>query len=151
MNTSYGFDHITNELTISKAFQKKASIYGTEEYKTVLAFRKDYPNLKIVVKTKKGNEKAADDRLTFTKMHDFIKLCANSDERLAVYDRVFALSKCQRSPYAYVKRWFLENYANYSENPEFVDGCVIPKTRAELEAEMKAKAADETSAQDAAA
>ena len=151
MNTSYSFNQATLELTISKAFEKNASIYGTDEYKTILSLRKDYPKLKIVVQVKKGNEKGANDKLTYTKMRDFIKLCPNSVERLATFDRVYALSKCQRSPYAYVKRWFLDNYANYSENPEFADGCVIPKTKVEMEAEKKAKTTDEASTLDAAA
>ena len=83
MNTSYSFNQATLELTISKAFEKNASIYGTDEYKTVLNLRKDYPKMKIVVQAKKCKEKGANDKLTYTKMRDFIKLCPNSDERLA--------------------------------------------------------------------
>lgn len=140
MNTSYSFNQTTLELTISKAFEKNASVYGTEEYKTILNLRRDYPNLRIFVKTQKAAEKKADDKLTYPKMRGFIKLCRDADERLVTFDRVLALSKCQRSPYAYVKHWFLENYANYNCNPELKEGYVIPKTRAEMEAE-KAQAA----------
>ena len=135
MNTSYSFNPTTLELTISKAFEKNASVYGTDEYRTILNLRKDYPNLKIFVKTQKAAEKTANDKLTYTKMRDFIKLCPDSNKRLATFDRVLALSKCQRSPYAYAKHWFLENYANYSSDPEFNDGYVIPKTKTEVEAE----------------
>ena len=41
-----------------------------------------------------------------------------------------------------MKTWFLENYANYSETPKFdADGFAIVKTKAEVEAERKAKEA----------
>ena len=47
-----------------------------------------------------------------------------------------ALSKIQKSPYNYVKTWFLDNYANYSEQPVFdEDGYVVVKTKAEMENE----------------
>ena len=46
-----------------------------------------------------------------------------------------------------MKTWFLNNYANYSEQPTFdADGFVIVKTKSEMEAEMQAK----ENAQDAA-
>ena len=45
---------------------------------------------------------------------------------------------------AYVRKWFLENYANYAEDPEFdANGFVIAKTKSQMEAEKKAKAQEE--------
>ena len=55
-------------------------------------------------------------------MEDFISLCDNSD----------------------VRKWFLENYANYAEDPVLdANGCVIVKTKSQMEAEAKAKAQEE--------
>ena len=43
----------------------------------------------------------------------------------------------------YVKNWFMANYANYSETPDFdAEGYVIVKTRAEMEQEAAANKDD---------
>ena len=43
-----------------------------------------------------------------------------------------------------MRKWFLENYANYAEDPEFdANGFVIVKTKSQMEAEKKAKAQEE--------
>ena len=77
-------------------------------------------------------------------MEDFISLCANSEERLDVFEKIKALSKIQASPYANVRKWFLENYANYAEDPELdANGCVIVKNKSQMEVEKKAKAQEE--------
>ncbi len=71
-------------------------------------------------------------------MKQFIQQCRDSKERLEIFDRVYALSKAQRSPYHYMKMWFLDNYANYSEKPEFDEkGFVIVKTKAQMEEEKR--------------
>ena len=84
---------------------------------------------------------------TFAQMEGFIAKCANSEERLDVFEKIKALSKIQASPYAYVRKWFLENYANYAEDPEFdANGFVIVKTKSQMEAEAAAKKAQEEAA-----
>ena len=52
------------------------------------------------------------------------------------FNAVKDMSKGQQSPYNYVKTWFMENYANYSEQPVFDEaGYVVVKTKAEMEHE----------------
>lgn len=143
--TSYNFDAINTVLTITKDFARKASQLNSPEYKTMLQLRRDYPNLEIVMR--EGTKKQAASGITFKQMEGFIEQCRDAANRLATYKRVKALSKVQRSPYKYVKEWFLNNYANYSENPEFdEEGFVIVKTKAQMEQEAKAAAAGEGAA-----
>lgn len=79
--------------------------------------------------------------ITFTKMEEFIKQCRDSKDRLEAFKKVKALSKIQASPCKYVNTWFLDNYVNYSEQPEFdADGFVAVKTRSQMEAEKKTAA-----------
>ena len=141
-NSDCRFDHATNTLTITKAFKAAASKLGTPEYKTILELRRDNPTMKIEVveKTPKKNDAP---KLSYKQMKQFISQCRDAAERMAIYERVFALSQAQRSPYHYAKAWFLDNYANYSDKPEFDDdGFVIVKTKAEMKAEAsKAEAA----------
>ena len=141
--TGYNYDAITNTLTMTASFAKKASQLNTPEYNTVRQLRLDNPGMKIekaIRKTPSNQPMNA----TFAQMEGFIAKCANSEERLDVFEKIKALSKIQASPYAYVRKWFLENYANYAEDPEFdANGFVIVKTKSQMEAEKKAKAQEE--------
>ena len=141
--TGYNYDAITNTLTMTASFAKKASQLNTPEYNTVRQLRLDNPGMKIekaIRKTPSNQPMTA----TFAQMEGFIAKCANSEERLDVFEKIKALSKIQASPYAYVRKWFLENYANYAEDPEFdANGFVIVKTKSQMEAEKKAKAQEE--------
>ena len=141
--TGYNYDAITNTLTMTASFAKKASQLNTPEYNTVRQLRLDNPGMKI----EKASPKASSNRpvsIPFAKMEDFISLCANSEERLEVFAKIRALSKIQASPYAYVRKWFLENYANYAEDPVLdANGCVIVKNKSQMEAEKKAKTQEE--------
>ena len=143
----YSYDALTNTLTMTASFAKKASQLNTPEYKTLLQLRLDNPGMKI----EKATPKASSNRpvsIPFAKMEDFIAQCRDSQKRLNAFNKVKALSKIQASPYAYVRTWFLDNYANYSEQPEFdADGFVVVKTKSEVEAEAKAKAEAEAEAQ----
>ena len=136
----YSYDAITNTLTMTATFAKKASQLNTAEYHIVRQLRNDNPGMKI----EKSAAKAPANRplnITFAKMEGFIAQCRDSKDRLEAFKKVKALSKIQASPYAYVKTWFLNNYANYSEQPEFdADGFVVVKTKSQLEAEKKAAA-----------
>lgn len=151
--TGYNYDAITNTLTMTASFAKKASQLNTPEYNTVRQLRLDNPGMKI----EKAFPKSSSNRpvsIPFAKMEDFISLCDNSEERLEVFAKIKALSKIQASPYAYVRKWFLVNYANYSEQPEFdTNGFVIAKTKSQMEAEKKAqeeaKRAEEVAAAEA--
>ena len=140
--TGYNYDAITNTLTMTASFAKKASQLNTPEYNTVRQLRLDNPGMNQPMNA------------TFAQMESFIAKCANSEERLDVFEKIKALSKIQASPYAYVRKWFLENYANYSEQPEFdTNGFVIAKTKSQMEAEKKAqeeaKRAEEVAAAEA--
>ncbi|MBR3796884.1 MAG: hypothetical protein IKK34_12785 [Clostridia bacterium] len=133
----YSYDPITNSLTMTAAFAKKASQLNTAEYNIVRQLRNDNPGMKI----EKSAAKAPSNRplnITFAKMEEFIKQCRDSKDRLEAFKKVKALSKIQASPYKYVKTWFLNNYANYSEQPEFdADGFVVVKTKSQMEVEKK--------------
>ena len=135
----YSYDAISNTLTMTAAFAKNASQLNTAEYNIVRQLRNDNPGMKI----EKSAAKAPANRplnITFAKMEEYIKNCRDGETRLEAFKKVKSLSKIQSSPYQYVRTWFLENYANYSEQPTFdADGFVIVKTKSEMEAEKKAQ------------
>ena len=136
MKTSgYKFDIFTNTLTITDSFAKKAASYNSPEYNIMTKLRADNPDLQIVKAEKRKAHKA----ISFKEMENYISLCDNKENRLKEFKTVQALAKIQPSPYQYVKTWFLNNYANYSEQPLFDDkGYIIAMTKTQMAAEKKA-------------
>lgn len=138
--TGYTYDALEDALIITEAFAKRASVLHSAEYEIIREFRATHPGRPINLAEKKtSNNRPL--KLSFKQMGEFIAKCRDAEARTARFEQVKALSKVQPSPYAYVKTWFLDNYANYSEQPEFdAEGFVIVKTKSEMEAEAKAKA-----------
>ena len=133
MKTNYSYNAITNTLTVSAAFLKNAANLHSKEYEIIRTLRADHGEITIVTEERR---KSASRAMTFKQMEMHIKQCRDSEKRLAAFDRVKVLSKIQRSPYNYVKTWFMDNYANYSEQPVFdEEGYVVVKTKAEMAAE----------------
>ena len=141
MKTNYSYNAITNTLTVSAAFLKNAANLHSKEYEIIRTLRADHGEITIVTEERRKSVSRA---MTFKQMEMHIKQCRDSEKRLEAFEKVKALSKIQRSPYNYVKTWFMDNYANYSEQPVFdEDGFVVVKTKAEMEAEAKEKAEQE--------
>lgn len=136
--TGYSFDPIENVLTCSTSFLKKASRLNSPEYNVLKQFRAEIPGLKIEKGEKKSGNRPLN--ITFAKMEEYIKNCRDGETRLEAFQKVKSLSKIQPSPYQYVRTWFFDNYANYSEQPTFdADGFVVVKTKSEMETEAQAK------------
>ena len=132
MKTNYSYNAITNTLTVSAAFLKNAANLHSKEYEIIRKLRADHGDITIVTEERR---KSASRAMTFKQMEMHIKQCRDANKRLEAFEKVKALSKIQRSPYNYVKTWFMDNYANYSEQPVFdEDGFVVAKTKAKMEA-----------------
>ena len=105
MKTGYTFDPITNILTISAPFAKKASQVGSAEYDIMLKLRKDYPTLKV-----QREEKTKKEQLTYKEMEAFINLHRNKVDLLNAFKGAKTLSKFHSMPYSFVKGWFTKQF-----------------------------------------
>lgn len=112
MKNGYNYDVMSNTLTISESFAKKASKVGTAEYEIMLKLRKDYPTLKIQKEAKEKTFK----QITFKTMEDFINGHRNAIELKAQFNGIRKLAKFHTMPYLFVKNWFEETF------PYFKDG-----------------------------
>ena len=140
MKTSYNYDAISNTLTVSPTFLKNAGNLHSKEYEIIRKLRADHGDVKIVCES----NRTAPRMMTFKQMSTHIAQCRDAQTRMAAFDRVKALSKIQKSPYNYVKTWFLDNYANYSEQPVFdEEGYVVVKTKAEMDSEKAPQVLEE--------
>lgn len=103
---------------VTKAFEKQARIFGTEEYKLWRAYREDFPAAKMVTKTiKKNPNKKSYKNLTYANMELFIT--EQNSELLVELKKQIKLSKVQSNPYRAVLAWFLSEFPKYDEYKEF--------------------------------
>ena len=97
---------------VTKAFEKQARIFGTEEYKLWRAYRQDFPSAQMVTKTiKKAKNKKNDAKnRTYEKMAEYIRLQENAEALMKEFEAQKKLSIVQKSPYRFVLNWFLDTF-----------------------------------------
>ena len=99
---------------VTKAFAKKAVIFGTEEYKLWKAYREDFPNAQMVTKTiKKNPNKKTNKNMTYENMVKYIKTQENAQQLLEEMEKEIQKSKIQSNPYRAVLAWFEEKFEGY--------------------------------------
>lgn len=116
--TNYKMDFITNTLTITKDFEKKAMNVNSVEYQTLKQLRMDFPSLRIVKKSA-PKRKSSLARPTYDKMVKFLSCQANSAVLLKEFTEVREYSKAHENPYQFVREWFFANFPNYQSIPKF--------------------------------
>lgn len=109
---------------VTKAFQKQARIFGTEEYKLWKAYREDFPNATMTTKKiKKNPDKATYKNMTYKNMEAYIKTLDNSAALLKEYEMAKTQSDVQTSPYRAVLAWFLKTFPNYDSYKKVFESC----------------------------
>ena len=123
---------------VTKAFEKKACIFGTEEFKLWREYKKEFPKAKMVTKSIKKSEKQKKRRnMTFENMKAYIATQPNAKELRKEFDTMKERSKIQKSPYQYMLSWFEAKFEGFNDLDQFM----IQK-----EAERKAKEAENNAA-----
>lgn len=133
---------IINENTaqVTKTFEKRAKIYGTEEYKLWRKFLSENPNFTIVTKKiKKNSDKETNKNLTYKNMGIYIKEQENADELLKEFEKQKRLSKVQKSPYKYVLEWFKQTFENYDSYQDFTNKLKKDNSDKPIEVNFKNK------------
>ena len=115
MTKSVHFDHMTNTLFATKSFLKAAGVLNSTEYRILMAYRADHPDMTIVPnETRKGKK-----RISIPQMADYIKIIDKDGQYKKQFDTVKGLSKIQPSPYKYVKCWFEATFPDYNKMVSF--------------------------------
>ena len=105
---------------VTKAFQKKAVIFGTAEFKLWREYVAMFPNATMVTKEiKKKDDKRTYKNLTYKNIRDFLALQDNGNALLMEFERELKLAKIQESPYRAVLAWFIGKFPNYDEYKDF--------------------------------
>ena len=106
---------------VTKAFQKNAVIFGTEEFKLWREYLTYFPNAKMQTKSiKKNSDKKTRRNLTFKNMVEYMKTQENSEDLLAEFETIKSRSKIQKSPYQYVLSWFEAKFEGYNDLKQFM-------------------------------
>jgi len=111
-------NYTTHTIMMTKKFAKAAEKFGSEEYKNLQEARRDNPNFKIVVVSRKTTTKKDTYKgLTYSYMETYIK--AHDDDQhsiMAEYEMLRGISEAAKEalaePCSYneVKTWFLKTY-----------------------------------------
>ena len=127
-----------NTAQVTKAFQKNACIFGTEEFKMWREYKEIFKDAVMTTKSIKKNPNQKNRRnLTFKNMVGFIQTQPNAKELMKEFETIKERSKIQSSPYQYVLDWFEKKFEGYDELDEFL---------AAKDAERKAKEAEKNAA-----
>ena len=107
---------------VTKAFQKNAVIFGTDEFKLWREYLTYFPNAKMTTKSiKKNTNKKTRRNLTFANMVEYMKTQENSEDLLAEFETMKSRSKIQASPYQYVLSWFEAEFEGYDDLEQFMN------------------------------
>ena len=119
---------------VTKAFEKKACIFGTEEFKLWREYKKEFPKAKMVTKSIKKNPDQKNRRnMTFENMEAYIATQPDAKTLKKEFETIKQRSQIQKSPYQYVLSWFEAKFEGYNDLKQFM---------AEKETERKAKEAE---------
>lgn len=128
---------------VTKAFEKKACVFGTEEFKLWREYKAMFPKAQMVTKKIKKNENQKKRRnRTYENMEEYIKTLA--DEAIeAEFKTIKKRSKIQTSPYQFVLDWFEERFKGYDDMEAFMSQKEEERKQKEAEAAAE-KAANAT-------
>ena len=109
---------------VTKAFEKKACVFGTEEFKLWREYKAMFPKAQMTTKSikKSENQKKRRNR-TYENMEAYIDTLVDEAVRKAVKAEFKAIkerSKIQTSPYQYVLEWFEAKFKGYDDLEQFM-------------------------------
>jgi len=138
---AYSVNHVTRSIILTRDFAKKASIPGTDEYRTFLSLRRDNPEYEVLQRTitkKEGKRKPP----SYKQMKKYISCVENSDYYMARFEAMRAEAASKNGSYARVLKWFRQTFPNFYVMPEYNSDNEIIVTPADYPAEETAPDTD---------
>lgn len=111
--TKITVNSIEGTIVITKAFYKKACMYGTNEYYDLQKAMSENKDFRIEFKT---SEKKTYHGLTLERMEEYIKTQPDCEENLKSFEAVKKVAKTKGALYPLTKKWFLERFKDYKLN-----------------------------------
>lgn len=139
MATKKGIKYVSDtEAQVTKAFEKKACIFGTEEFNLWREYKAMFPKAQMITKTIKKSETQKKRRnRTYENMEAYIDTLVDEAVRKAVkaeFEATKKRSKIQTSPYQYVLEWFEKRFEGYDDLEQFMNQKEEERKQKEAEA-----------------
>ena len=103
---------------VTKAFMKKANIFGTDEFKRWREYKSVFPGAIMTTKSiKKNPDKKTNRNMSYDNMKEFLGTLPNGKELQDELETMKKRSHIQKSPYRFVLDWFeatVEGYENFN-------------------------------------
>ena len=127
-----------NTARVTKAFMKKANIFGTDEFKLWREYKAMFPNAKMITKSiKKNPDKKTTRNMTYENMEEFLRTLSNGEELCKELEIIKKRSLVQKCPYHYVLDWFSETVEGYNDFKKFAAQKEAENKQSETEAATK--------------
>jgi hypothetical protein len=104
----------------------------------------EHPDFRVVPKEIEVNAtKKKYNGLTFNRMKEYIELQEDSENVLAVFEKVQEIAEAKGAKYPLTKKWFLSKYPEYKENEASIGSNeeIEKQAEAEIEAILEENAA----------
>ena len=118
--TSITINNRKNIIEITKAFEKAASRFGSDEYNMLRQAMNDNPNFKVVV-NKRKTAPASYKGLTYDFMENYIKAHDDDGSTMIEFKNLRATSDeakavgAEAMTYGEIKAWFFQQYPVFAE------------------------------------
>ena len=121
------------EAQVTKAFQKNASIFGTDEFKLWREYKKEFPAAVMVTKKIKTNPDKVNitKNMTYENMAAFIREQDDAEAVMAEFQKQINLSKVKANPYRAVLAWFKQKYSNVNDYMDYFEALTAEKAQKE--------------------
>lgn len=117
----YKINFEKNVLILNYRYNRLAALPGSDEYKNVRAILGDNPGMRVVVESgHRAKTPHHSRRLTYLNMEHYIRAQDNAEELMAAFAIAKEESKKEKSPYAFVRSWFLKQFPNSHEVRLFI-------------------------------
>ena len=123
-NAKAVIDRVNRTITVSKAFNAKASIYGTPEYDDLTKIQTDYPNYRIIVKNP-SRKSVPLGKITRAQIEKYIKSHDDESNSIMVEFKIRCGTPIDPAdqlptPYTYAenKAWFLDKFKAVAKSYE---------------------------------
>ncbi len=125
---------------VTKAFEKKACVFGTEEFKLWREYKEVFPKAQMTTKSiKKNPDQKTRRNMTYENMEAFISTLEEkeADKVMEEFYTIKKRSKIQKSPYQYVLSWFEAKFDGYNDLDQFMNQKEEERKKKEAEAAAK--------------
>ena len=109
---------------VTKAFEKKACVFGTEEFKMWREYKEMFPKAQMVTKSiKKNPDQKTRRNMTYENMEEYIMTFPEEEANkyMDEFHIIKKRSKIQKSPYQFVLSWFEATFEGFNDLAQFMN------------------------------